>query len=391
MKGYANAKILYGEDRLTKPLLRMKDGKFDKDGDFYPVSWERAFQEMEAQFKRVHAELGPSGIGVMGSGQYTIMEGYAAAKLVKAGWRSNNLDPNARHCMASAVAGFMQTFGIDEPSGCYDDIERTDAVVTWGANMAEMHPILWSRIVDARLARPEYRILNLTTYTTPTSAGSDTEILFKPNTDLAIWNYIAREILARGAMDKDFVEKHCVFAAGTVDIGFGMRPGEDHATASEKDTRERQRTVILTKEEAIGRGLDPSVTHTRAQKDAEKAGSTGSSPSRTSGKPSSPTRSSSSPRSRGRSGRAARGARAEAQGPRGPLRRSEAQGRLVLDDGLQPAHARDVGQRAGVHGSTSSRASRRSPGTAPSRSRASRPRAARRARSARSLTACPPT
>jgi nitrate reductase NapA len=56
---------------------------------------------------------------------------------MKAGVRSNNIDPNARHCMASAVAGFIQTFGIDEPPGCYDDIELTDAVVSWGANMAE--------------------------------------------------------------------------------------------------------------------------------------------------------------------------------------------------------------------------------------------------------------
>jgi len=57
--------------------------------------------------------------------------GYAAAKLYKAGLRSNNLDPNARHCMASAVAGFMRTFGIDEPMGCYDDIENADAFVLW--------------------------------------------------------------------------------------------------------------------------------------------------------------------------------------------------------------------------------------------------------------------
>src|SRR4030067_682183 len=86
---------------------------------------------------------GPPGVGVMGSGQHMIQEGYAAAKLVKAGWRSNNLDPNARHCMASAGTGFMQTFGIDEPAGCYDDIELTDTAVTWGSNMAEMHPMLW--------------------------------------------------------------------------------------------------------------------------------------------------------------------------------------------------------------------------------------------------------
>ena len=31
VKGYANAKILYGKDRLTQPMMRMKDGRFDKE------------------------------------------------------------------------------------------------------------------------------------------------------------------------------------------------------------------------------------------------------------------------------------------------------------------------------------------------------------------------
>jgi anaerobic selenocysteine-containing dehydrogenase len=48
---------------------------------------------------------------------------------MKAGFRSNNIDPNARLCMASAVTGFMRTFGMDEPMGCYDDIEVADAFV----------------------------------------------------------------------------------------------------------------------------------------------------------------------------------------------------------------------------------------------------------------------
>ena len=73
------------------------------------------------------------GVGVFASGQYTIMEGYAALKMMKAGFRSNGIDQNARHCMASAVVGFYQTFGIDEPSGCFDDIELTDTVVCWGS------------------------------------------------------------------------------------------------------------------------------------------------------------------------------------------------------------------------------------------------------------------
>ena len=272
VKGYANAKILYGEDRLTRPLLRMKDGKFDKRGDFVAVSWERAFDEMERQFKRVHRELGPAGVGIMGSGQYTVQEGYAAVKLVKAGWRSNNLDPNARHCMASAVAGFMQTFGIDEPSGNYDDIERTDAVVLWGANMAEMHPMLWARITDRRLADPGYRVINLTVFANRCSDFADLDIVFKPNTDLAIWNYLAREIVHRGAVDREFVERHCVFAAGPTDIGFGMRPTDAHAFAAERDTQARQREVVLSREEAIGQRLDPAEPHRVPQEHADGAG-----------------------------------------------------------------------------------------------------------------------
>ena len=52
IKGYFNGKIPYGKDRLTQPLLRMKNGQFDKQGEFVPVSWERAFEEMTQQFKR---------------------------------------------------------------------------------------------------------------------------------------------------------------------------------------------------------------------------------------------------------------------------------------------------------------------------------------------------
>ena len=33
IKGYFLSKIMYGEDRLTQPMLRMTNGKFDKNGD----------------------------------------------------------------------------------------------------------------------------------------------------------------------------------------------------------------------------------------------------------------------------------------------------------------------------------------------------------------------
>ena len=251
VKGYFNAKILYGKDRLTQPLLRMTNGQFDKRGKFTPVSWERAFDEMERQAKRALAEKGPDGVAIFGSGQYTIDEGYAAVKLIKAGLRSNNIDPNARHCMASAVVAFYQVFGMDEPPGCYDDIELTDTIVLWGANMAEMHPILWSRASARKLTGGErVQLVNLSTYRNRSSDFADLEIIFRPNTDLAIQNYIAKYIIDQERVDWAFVNKHTVFAAGPSDIGYGLR-----------GSHPAEQEVTLTREEAIAQGLDPNRTH----------------------------------------------------------------------------------------------------------------------------------
>lgn len=36
IKGYYNSEIIYGKDRLTQPLMRRTNGKFDKNGKFDP-------------------------------------------------------------------------------------------------------------------------------------------------------------------------------------------------------------------------------------------------------------------------------------------------------------------------------------------------------------------
>lgn len=233
IKGYFLSKIMYGKDRLTTPLMRKKDGKYDKNGEFVPVSWDEAFDLMATKWKETLKTDGPAGVGMFGSGQWTIYEGYAAAKLWKAGFRSNNIDPNARHCMASAVTGFMRTFGIDEPMGCYDDIEQADAFVLWGSNMAEMHPVLWSRITDRRLSNPNTKVVVLSTFEHRSFDLADMGMIFTPQTDLAILNYIANYLITNKKVDMDFVKKHVNFKKGADDIGYGLRP----AHALEKDAK----------------------------------------------------------------------------------------------------------------------------------------------------------
>ncbi|PSU51742.1 periplasmic nitrate reductase subunit alpha [Photobacterium frigidiphilum] len=223
IKGYFLSKIMYGKDRLQTPMLRMKDGEYHKEGDFAPVSWDQAFDVMAEKFKTALKEKGPTSVGMFGSGQWTVMEGYAASKMMKAGFRSNNIDPNARHCMASAVGGFMRTFGIDEPMGCYDDFEHADSFVLWGSNMAEMHPVLWTRITDRRLSHPHVKVNVLSTYYHRSFELADNGMIFEPQTDLAIANFIANYIIQNDAVNWDFVTKHTHFKRAETDIGYGLR------------------------------------------------------------------------------------------------------------------------------------------------------------------------
>ncbi|EAR56602.1 Putative periplasmic nitrate reductase [Photobacterium sp. SKA34] len=223
IKGYFLSKIMYGKDRLQTPMLRMKNGQYDKEGEFTSVSWDTAFDVMAEKWKLALKKQGPSGVGIFGSGQWTVMEGYAASKMMKAGFRSNNIDPNARHCMASAVVGFMRTFGIDEPMGCYDDLEHADVFVLWGSNMAEMHPILWTRMTDRRLSHPHVKVNVLSTYQHRSFELADNGMIFEPQTDLAIANFIANYIIQNDAVNWDFVNKHTHFKRAQNDIGYGLR------------------------------------------------------------------------------------------------------------------------------------------------------------------------
>jgi nitrate reductase NapA len=224
IKGYFLSKIQYGKDRLTQPLLRMTDGQYDKNGEFTPISWDQAFDIMAEKWKVALKDKGPTAIGMFGSGQWTVWEGYAASKLYKAGFRSNNIEPNARHCMASAVAGFIRTFGADEPMGVYDDLEHADAFVLWGSNMAEMHPILWSRLTDRRLTHDKCKVAVLSTFHNRNFDLADIPIVFAPQTDLAILNYIAHYIIESGNVNEEFLENYVNIRRGNADIGYGLRP-----------------------------------------------------------------------------------------------------------------------------------------------------------------------
>ena len=220
-KGYHAGVALYGKDRLTKPQIRRR-------GVLEEATWDEA---LDLIAKEIMAR--PESFGVYGSGQWTVTEGYSVMKFMKGGLSNNHVDPNARLCMASAVVGMLTTYGVDEPSGCYDDFDQCDTVLLWGNNMAEMHPVLWSRIVDRRLKGDSVEVIDLATRRTRTTEGADHYIEFTPQGDLAIANGICHLLMEEGGVDEKWVKSHC-----------NIRQGRDGA--GEPMTWEQYRTWLRT-------------------------------------------------------------------------------------------------------------------------------------------------
>jgi nitrate reductase (cytochrome) len=199
VKGYHVGMVLYGADRLKTPLLR-------KNGKLEPITWEEAIETIA---KRIQAA--PNKFAFYGSGQWTVPEGYAANKFMKGGLSNNHIDPNARLCMASAVTGYISTYGVDEPYNCYDDLDHCDTLLLWGNNFAEMHPVLFSRVVDRRLRGQKVELIDLTTRHTRTSQQADHVLIMQPQSDMAIANCIMHQLIEKNDWDKSFVEKYCNF------------------------------------------------------------------------------------------------------------------------------------------------------------------------------------
>ncbi|WP_409972654.1 molybdopterin-dependent oxidoreductase [Bacillus sp. Bva_UNVM-123] len=234
IKGFYVGKILFGKDRLTKPLIREDKSKKGTMEGFREASWEEALDLVAGKLKE-NLEKDPKSVAFWGSGQQTIMDGYVSVKLWKAGLLNNNIDPNARLCMASAVTGFMTTFQSDEPMGSYRDIDEADVFVTWGANMAEMHPVLYSRLTARKLANAHVKHYDLTTRHSRTSETADTVMIFRPQSDLAIANAIANYLIQNNLYDQKFVDEHVKFKAGTENLGHSFKDDYDVTDGKDAD------------------------------------------------------------------------------------------------------------------------------------------------------------
>ncbi len=206
VKGFKGYLSMYHPDRLKQPLIRQADGNLQ------PATWDQALDLVVGKFNALRQKYGKDAVAFYGSGQCMTEESYTYNKLWKGGLRSNMVEGNPRLCMASAVGGYVTTFGADEPAGSYADIEKAKTLFIVGSNMSECHPIIFRRVARQKLKDPEnIHIIVCEPRLTSTARIADIWLPADPGTDLAVFHCMAREIIKNNWVDKFFVENLCRF------------------------------------------------------------------------------------------------------------------------------------------------------------------------------------
>jgi formate dehydrogenase major subunit len=146
IKGKFGWDYVNDKDRLTKPLIR--------EGDhFRESSWEEALELVATRLGQIKQAHGPDSIGFIASSKCTNEEAYLMQKLARAVVGTNNVDNCSRYCQSPATMGLFRTVGYGGDSGSIKDIERAGLVIIVGANTAESHPVLATRIKQSHKLR----------------------------------------------------------------------------------------------------------------------------------------------------------------------------------------------------------------------------------------------
>lgn len=187
------------DDRLVKPLLRKGDS-------FVEISWDEALDLIQQKFTDIKQKHGPDALAFIASSKCTNEESYVMQKLARAVVGTNNIDNCARYCQNPATTGLQRTVGYGADSGAIADIERAGLVLIVGANPAENHPVLATRVKRSHKFRGQ-RLIVADLRKHEMAERADIFMRPNPSTDSAWLNGVARYILDQNLHKADFINK----------------------------------------------------------------------------------------------------------------------------------------------------------------------------------------
>ena len=214
VKGRYGFDYVHHDGRLTKPLIR-KEGiekttdieslsHKDIDKFFREASWEEALDIAAKGLINIRDKHGPNALAGFGSAKGSNEEAYLFQKLVRTGFKTNNVDHCTRLCHASSVVALLEGIGSGAVSNPVEDVAKADVIVIIGSNATENHPVAATFIKNAK--RNGSKLIVMDPRRTDLARHADYFLQFKPDTDVAMLNGIMHSIIKQNLLDKEFIK-----------------------------------------------------------------------------------------------------------------------------------------------------------------------------------------
>ena len=213
VKGRFGFDYVHHPDRLTKPLIRRDDTPKDADAAYDPsrpldyfreASWDEALDLAAGGLKKVIDETAGIGLAGFGSAKGSNEEAYLFQKLVRTGFRTNNVDHCTRLCHASSVSALMETVNSGAVSAPFYDAVKSDVIIVIGANPTVNHPVAATFFKNAvkngsKLIVMDPRGQALTRHATHM-------LQFRGGSDVALLNAMMHTIVEEGLTDENYIK-----------------------------------------------------------------------------------------------------------------------------------------------------------------------------------------
>jgi formate dehydrogenase major subunit len=214
VKGRFGFDYVHHPQRLLRPLIR-RDGvpkdparlvdPSDPLEAFREATWDEALDVAANGLRRIRDEHGGGALAGYGSAKGSNEEAYLFQKLVRVGFRTNNVDHCTRLCHASSVAALMEGISSGAVSNQVDDVKFADCFIVIGANPTVNHPVAATFMKNA-IERGAKLIL-IDPRRTELARLATHSLQFRPDTDVALLNAMLHTIVEEDLVDHEFVQR----------------------------------------------------------------------------------------------------------------------------------------------------------------------------------------
>jgi sulfite dehydrogenase (quinone) subunit SoeA len=185
--------------RITQPLLR-KAGSNRGDGEFEPISWDRAFEILTKRLSHIRATDPKKFALFTGRDQMQALTGLFARQ-----FGTPNYAAHGGFCSVNMAAGMIYTIGGSFWEFGGPDLDRAKLFVMIGT--AEDHHSNPMKIALSKFKRAGGRFISINPVRTGYSAIADEWIPIKPGTDGALFMALMHELIRLEKYDAPFLKR----------------------------------------------------------------------------------------------------------------------------------------------------------------------------------------